>query len=202
MSKRSRGRPQHIDDSQVLDAVLGVFWEKGYAGASLSDLADAAGVSRPRLYDAFSDKSSMYLAVLNRVIGEMKAALDSVLTAERPLCDELSTFLEMSIDHYVSGAKPRGCLVMCTAPAEALETPAVRTSLARIIAVLDGAFEARFQTAQDRGEIDSTLSATMLGRQATAVVQSLALRARSGADINEMRSMARAAAVLMSGDSR
>lgn len=199
-SRRARGRPKHIDDGQVLDAVLGVFWEKGYAGSSLSDLAEAAGVSRPRLYDALTDKSSMYLAVLDRVIGETKAALDFALPAKRPLHDEISTFLEMSIDHYVSGTKSRGCLVMCTAPAEALETPVVRTALGRMIAVLDNAFEKRFQTAQDRGEIGSALSAAMLGRQATAMVQSLALRARSGTDINEMRSIARAAATLMSGD--
>ncbi len=197
MIKRARGRPKRINDSQVRDAVLGVFWEKGYSGASLSDLAAAAAVSRPRLYDAISDKRSIYLAVIDRVTGELKGALDAALTGQRPLREELAAFLEISIGHYVSGAQSRGCLVMCTAPAEALGSPAVRAALARIIAVLDDAFEARFQTAQDRGEIGSAISAAMLGRQATAVVQSLALRARSGADIGEMRSMARAAAALM-----
>jgi TetR/AcrR family transcriptional regulator, copper-responsive repressor len=201
-SRRARGRPKHIDDDKVLDAVLGVFWEKGSAGSSLSDLADAAGVSRPKLYDALADKSSMYLVVLDRVISDTKAAIDFALPAKRPLRDELSAFFDMSIDHYLSGARSRGCLVMCTAPAEALETPAVRAALARIIAVLDGAFQVRFQIAQDRGEMGSALSAAMLARQATAMVQSLALRARSGADKNEMRAMARAAAALLSGDTR
>lgn len=82
--------------------------KRGYAGASLSDLADAAGVSRPRLYDAFPDKTSMYLAVVDRVINDTKAALDFALVAKRPLQDELSTFFGMSIDHYLSGAKARG----------------------------------------------------------------------------------------------
>jgi hypothetical protein len=87
---------------------------------------------------------------------------------------------------------------MCTAPAEALETPAVSAALARIIGVLDDAFEARFRIAQDRGEIGTALSAAMLGRQATAIVQSLALRARSGCAVDEMRSIAHTAATLMS----
>jgi AcrR family transcriptional regulator len=201
-SKRARGRPKQVDDSQVLDAVLGVFWEKGYSGASLSDLAAAAGVSRPSLYEALSDKSAMYLTVLDRVVGATKAAIEATLTGQQPLRQELSAFFDKSIDHYMGGTRPRGCLVLCTAPAEALETPGVRTTLARLIAVLDDAFESRFQTAQDRGEIGSVISASMLARQATAVVQSLALRARSGADVNEMRSMARAAAELMSRNTK
>jgi len=189
-SVRARGRPKHIDDGRILDAVLEVFWDKGYAGASLTDLADAAGVSRPRLYDAFPDKESMYLAVANRVIDDTKAALDSALLAKRSLEDELSGFFAMSIDHYLSSPKSRGCLVTTTAPAEAIGSLAVRQALNRLIAVLDEAFERRFQIAQDRGEIGSGISAARLGRQATAVVQGLALRARSGADRAEMQDIA------------
>ncbi|GLQ91635.1 TetR/AcrR family transcriptional regulator [Dyella acidisoli] len=199
VSNRPRGRPKQIDDSHVLDAVLGVFWEKGYAGASLSDLADAAGVSRPRLYDAFPDKNAMYLAVVDRVIGDTKAALDFALAGARPLRDELSAFFKMSIDHYLSGAKSRGCLVMCTAPAEAIESPAVRASLKRLITLLDEAFARRFRIAQACNEIDSAISAPMLGRQTTAMVQSLALRARSGADIHEMQEIASVTVQLLTG---
>ncbi|KMQ79953.1 Transcriptional regulator, TetR family [Candidatus Burkholderia pumila] len=200
-SSKPRGRPKQIDDSHVLEAVLGVFWEKGYAGASLSDLANAAGVSRPRLYDVFPDKEAMYLAVVDRVIGDTQAALDAALVAERSLKDELSTFFEMSIHHYLSGVKSRGCLVTSTAPAEAIESPAVQLALKRLIAALDEAFETRFRIAQERGENGAPISAAMLGRQATAVVQSLALRARGGAQIREMQEIAEAAVQLMTVNS-
>lgn len=188
--KRPRGRPKHIEDSDILDAVLGVFWKKGYAGATLSDLAEAAGVSRPRLYDAFPDKTAMYLAVVDRVIEETKAALDAALAAKRPLADELLAFFRMSIDHYLSEGKYRGCLVTTTAPAEAIETPAVRLALKRLIDLLDQSFMERIKIAQERGEIGVTLPAGMLARQVTAMVQSLALRARSGADVHEMQQTA------------
>ncbi|WP_232316412.1 TetR/AcrR family transcriptional regulator [Candidatus Burkholderia verschuerenii] len=171
--------------------MLGVFWEKGYAGASLTDLADAAGVSRPRLYDAFHDKTAMYLAVVDRVIGDTRAALEHALPAARPLRDELATFFAMSIDHYLSGGKARGCLVVCTAPAEAAETPAVAAALWRLIALLDELFERRFRIAQDRGEIDAAVPVAMLARQTTGMVQGLALRARSGAALAEMQEIAR-----------
>ncbi|MBI0477068.1 TetR/AcrR family transcriptional regulator [Sphingomonas sp. MA1305] len=191
-SRRARGRPKRIDDGGLLDAVQGVFWEKGYAGASLTDLAGAAGVSRPRLYDTFPDKEAMYLAVVDRVIAETEAALDTALPAARPVRDELAAFFAMSIDHYLSGVTARGCLVTCTAPAEAAETPAIRAALGRLIASLDGTFERRFAIARDRGEVSANMSPAVLGRLATAMVQSLALRARSGVDRSEMTAIARA----------
>jgi AcrR family transcriptional regulator len=38
---QSRGRPRGFDIDQVLDRAIAVFWQKGYAGASISDLTQA-----------------------------------------------------------------------------------------------------------------------------------------------------------------
>ncbi|KMY85029.1 hypothetical protein BUMB_04493c [Candidatus Paraburkholderia calva] len=107
------------------------------------------------------------------MIGDTQAALDAALVAKRSLTDELSTFFEMSIDNYLFGAKSRGCLVTSTTLAEAIESPAVQLALRPLIAALDEAFETRFRVAQERGEIGSSISAAMRGRQATAMVQEL-----------------------------
>ena len=60
----SRGRPRKFDKDAVLQLIVNVFWEKGYSGTSLDDLAVATSLSRPSLYAAYGNKLSMYLAAL------------------------------------------------------------------------------------------------------------------------------------------
>ena len=47
------GRPRAFDIDEALDRAVLVFWSKGFEGASLDDLTEAMGISRPSLYRAF-----------------------------------------------------------------------------------------------------------------------------------------------------
>jgi AcrR family transcriptional regulator len=198
--RRARGRPRQIAGANVLSAVIGVFWAKGYAGASLADLAGAAGVSRPSLYETLGGKRAMYLAAVETVLAAMAADQRATLSGTGPLAAELLGFFDHAIAVYTAGDSPRGCLVMCTAPAEALEEPQVRAALAKVIAVLDAGFEARFRLAQAQGELPHGASPPALAIQATALLQSLALRARSGAGVAALRGLAASGAALLATD--
>ena len=43
------GRPREFCCEQALDSALQVFWRKGYEGASMSDLTEAMGITKPSL---------------------------------------------------------------------------------------------------------------------------------------------------------
>ncbi len=189
-AKQSRGRPKKVDERAVREAVLNQFWEKGYAGSSLSDLSASAGVSRPSLYELLGDKQAMYLSALETVGEQLGAAATALLPGEASIETELAQFFDAAIALYLSGTEPRGCLVMCTAPAEAASDVAIRAQFAMVIEQLDTAFEKRLATAQTAGEIPMAPPARKLARFATATLQSLALRARSGADTQMLKSMA------------
>ena len=60
------GRRREFDMDEALDAVMCVFWQKGYEGASYTDLTRAAGVERPALYSAFGNKEEMFRKALAR----------------------------------------------------------------------------------------------------------------------------------------
>jgi AcrR family transcriptional regulator len=52
---------------QLLDVALGVFGRAGYHGTSMNDVAEAAGVTKPVLYQHFDSKRDLYLALIDEV---------------------------------------------------------------------------------------------------------------------------------------
>ena len=66
---------------QLLDAANDVFTSKGYHAAAMDDIAEAAGVSKPVLYQHFPSKLDLYLALLDasceRLVDATQEALAS-----------------------------------------------------------------------------------------------------------------------------
>lgn len=60
---------------QLLDVALQVFARQGYHGASMNDVADAAGVTKPVVYQHFDSKRDLYLALLDEVGARMLTAI-------------------------------------------------------------------------------------------------------------------------------
>jgi len=60
---------------QILDVAIDVFGRSGYYGASMNDIADAAGVTKPVLYQHFDSKSDLYSALLDEVGARMLDAI-------------------------------------------------------------------------------------------------------------------------------
>lgn len=55
------GRPKCFNRNEVLDAAIQLFWKKGFADTSLSDLEKATGVNKSGLYSEFKDKEDIFL---------------------------------------------------------------------------------------------------------------------------------------------
>jgi AcrR family transcriptional regulator len=67
---------------QILDVALQVFAARGFHGASMNDVADAVGVTKPVLYQHFDSKRDLYQALIddvgNRLLGNIaKAAAEA-----------------------------------------------------------------------------------------------------------------------------
>lgn len=79
---------------RILDAALDVFGERGYRGASVDDVAAAAGVTKGAVYYYFEDKDDL-ARDLQHVLWE-RLAQDAlaVYDAERPAVDNLLACFE------------------------------------------------------------------------------------------------------------
>ncbi len=68
-------RKGELTAERILDAAEALFAERGYAGASLRDVATRVDLRIPSLYNHFPSKDALYAAVLERGIGPVLAIL-------------------------------------------------------------------------------------------------------------------------------
>jgi AcrR family transcriptional regulator len=70
---------------QLLDVALDVFATNGFHATSMSQVADAAGVTKPVLYQHFGSKRQLYLELLRDVGGQLTEAIaDATVEADGP----------------------------------------------------------------------------------------------------------------------
>jgi AcrR family transcriptional regulator len=65
--------------AQLLDVAGRLFADLGYHGLSMEHLADAAGVSKPVLYQHFPSKRELYLALVRDAVSEMTTQVHAAL---------------------------------------------------------------------------------------------------------------------------
>ena len=70
---------------QLLDVAEELFGDQGYDATSIEDIARAAGVTRPVVYERLGNKEDAYLAVVSRVRAQLEELMtDAALSAEHP----------------------------------------------------------------------------------------------------------------------
>ncbi|MEM8619277.1 MAG: helix-turn-helix domain-containing protein [Actinomycetota bacterium] len=78
-------------------AAIPVFAAKGYRGTSMADLAQAAGVSRPALYQYFSDRADLFRAAFGALLEDQADSAIAALAGDADLIDHLDGYLQRSI---------------------------------------------------------------------------------------------------------
>ncbi|HKT90629.1 MAG TPA: TetR/AcrR family transcriptional regulator [Paraburkholderia sp.] len=198
---RPRGRPRAYDPEEALARARDTFWRNGYTGTSLDDLSEATGMNRPSLYGAFGDKHALYLQTMERYVEAGRVAMESALDSALPLREALMRVFDGALGWYLPAHDAaRGCLLIGTAAVEAVNDDAVRERLAAGLRTFDKAFERRLRAALAQGELQPGASAPMLARLASAVLHSMALRARAGDSRASLRAMAVAGVALICGE--
>lgn len=71
--------------SQLFDVALSLFAERGYAATTMDDIAEAAGVTKPLVYQHFDSKRALYLELTNVISHELvDRIVDATATARGP----------------------------------------------------------------------------------------------------------------------
>lgn len=137
------GRPRQFEPKETLAKIMAVFWEKGYEGASLSDLMEATGLKKGSLYAAFGDKRSMYLRSLAAYEAEAVQGAVTMLTGGCAPAERIARFLTAPIEAAWDRGDFRGCF-LCNASTDRAAMDAevaksVRTAFERMARALEQA---------------------------------------------------------------
>ncbi len=69
---------------QLLDVARGLFANKGYEAVSVEEIADAAGVSKPIVYEHFGGKEGLYAVLVDREMNDLLSRITATLDDEDP----------------------------------------------------------------------------------------------------------------------
>ncbi|TGX55654.1 TetR/AcrR family transcriptional regulator [Sphingomonas gei] len=180
-----KGRPREFCVDEALGQALRVFWSKGYEGASLTDLTDAMGITRPSLYAAFGNKEALFRKALDLYEREklcyMSLALDA--PTARAVAERL---LRGALEMQTSDFEPRGCLRVISSVACGVEAESIRDEVIARRKSSSDALIKRFEKAEAAGELPEHMNAEALSGYLIALLQGLALQAGAGASREEL----------------
>jgi len=198
-SKR-RGRPRAYEPDVALGKALGLFRKEGFAATSLDDLSAATGMNRPSLYGAFGDKRELYIKSYRRYRDDARAAMADIFRSELPIRKRLERIYAAALDIYLSGETgPLGCFTVMTAASEAVADPEIRAMVLEGLLGLDKAFGVAFRRAKDNGELPEGADPAVLAQLASAVIHTIAIRARARVSRQELESIVNGAIDVMVG---
>ncbi|OQR57154.1 TetR/AcrR family transcriptional regulator [Bacillus sp. CDB3] len=107
-------RLREFDKEKALDAAMQLFWEKGYAATSLSDLTAKMEIQRPSLYAAFGDKEGLFEAALRRYTNIHATSIRTKLQKEQSVKEAIRTFFENMVEEEYKRELNKGCFCINT----------------------------------------------------------------------------------------
>ncbi|MGN6724644.1 MAG: TetR/AcrR family transcriptional regulator [Tepidisphaeraceae bacterium] len=186
--KKPVGRPRAFCTDLALDRALGVFWEKGYEGASLSDLTEAMGINRPSLYAAFGNKEALFRKVADRYAERFGHKFCEALA--EPTARQTAESLLLGATAPTSSCSPRGCLLVQSALACGEEAQTIKQDLMTRRQVMEAKLRDRFEKAVATGELTSATEAAALAKFVMTVLHGISVQTASGASQADVRRVA------------
>lgn len=181
-----KGRPREFDADEALDKALHVFWRQGYEGASLSDLTEAMGISRPSLYAAFGNKEELFRRALDRYAEHGPGTVQRDALNEPTARAVAKRLLHGTAHCLTDPSNPRGCLAVQGALSCGEAAEQIKAELCNRRAAGEAALSERFERAKAEGDLPSQSDPRALARYVMTVQQGMSVQAAGGASRQDL----------------
>ncbi|MBQ1091894.1 TetR/AcrR family transcriptional regulator [Streptomyces sp. B93] len=175
-------RPRKFDERRVLELARERFWDTGYAGTRMDDIATATGLGKGSLYGAFGDKSAMF----HRVFDEWCTAIVE-LAKQRLTCGpdseaftRLSAYVQFVAANTVADTDRRGCLLAKGVAELAQHDPTVADRSAETMAALLALLRTEIAAAQRNGDLDDDADPEQLAALLLTVLRGIEAVGKAG----------------------
>jgi len=195
---RLRGRPREFDMNVTLDKALGVFSERGYHAASISDLTDAMGLTSGSVYKAFKDKRGIFLAAFDHYRAKRRKIIDENVAAAISGREKVQALLNVYADasHGVEGRC--GCLVVGSATDLALFDDEAAKRVALAFEQNEQLLVGLIRLGKADGSIPDHIDIAVAARTLLCLLKGMRLVGKTGRSHAEMSAVAEAAMKLLS----
>ncbi|VWX51323.1 TetR/AcrR family transcriptional regulator [Novosphingobium sp. 9U] len=174
-----RGRPREFDPDDALAAALRVFWQQGYEGASMADLTEAMGITKPSLYACFGNKEALFRKALDLYERDKLAYVGQALQepTARAVAEKL---LRGALATHCGGSDPQGCLGVIATVVGCSEAESIREHVCARRASSQAAMVERFARAKAEGDLPESVDPKALASCLTTVLGGLSIKAQDG----------------------
>jgi AcrR family transcriptional regulator len=198
VQRACKGRPREFNVDEALAAALRVFWTKGYEGASLTDLTEAMGITRPSLYAAFGNKESLFRKALDLYEREKLAYVAEALEepTSRGVAERL---LRGALAMQTSDCEPKGCMSVIGSVSCGAEAESIRADLMERRQSSQQALCERMKRAKDEGDLPTGTDVDGLCAYLGAILGGMAIQAGSGAPKDQLEALVETALAMWPG---
>lgn len=176
-----RGRPRGFDRTEALRRAMQVFWERGYEGASLSDLTAAMGINSPSLYATFGSKAALFREAVALYDATEGAVTERALRDGATARASVEAMLRANAAAYCDPDKPSGCMIVLAATNCTVENDAIRAFLAGSRRDTQAQLRRRLERGVAEGDLPAGADTASLAAFYAAVLWGLSIEARDGA---------------------
>lgn len=166
-----------FNETKALEAILHVFWQKGFAATSVDDLVTATGVKRQSLYNTFGNKEAMFASAFAHYLKLALQKLEAKLaTCTGGIEQKIHYTLETFANIFQEGNTPAGCFCTNTTTEFSLQTGHfMEDALTKANAGIEATFYKLLQQAHKAGELAQEQSPQALAAFFTVVTRGLAV---------------------------
>lgn len=152
-------RHREFDETEALDAAMGVFWSRGYEGTSIQDLETSTGLTRTSIYNAFGNKRQLFERVLAHYQQTVLSQLLEQLNSGKTVQDGVRDMMYAALNIHFRQDTPGGCLVVLSVLEREQHDTQSAQLLEKIIQQLQKFLRKRIRDAQKAGELDKNIDA-------------------------------------------
>lgn len=146
-------RPQSFDRADVIEAIVNLFWERGFSATSISELQAASGLGRQSLYNSFGDKEALYNLALEAYWLRLQAELIDPLLANADVKTGFREVFDTAIAAATTDTLQRGCMLVNSATELSVLGESVREFVISAEKQIEDAFTQTIERGQQNGQI-------------------------------------------------
>jgi AcrR family transcriptional regulator len=143
----------------IVEAATRLFAERGFPGASMSDLAHACGISKALVYHYYTNKEALLFDITERYMARLVALCAEIDARRLPPAEHLRSLIRRFLDEYQTSQSRH---MVLTHDAKFLEAPRHNIIVARQRHVIDAFRRAISAATGGRLAVAEALPAAML----------------------------------------